>query len=92
MRPLEPAQRIRRWHTYLVVWTMHRCLGLAVGLVILLMSATGGVLVMHHEVERMLERGRHVISVPPNAVRLPIVPLCGRLPPSLRRRGTVRFG
>ena len=75
MRPLAPAQRIRTWHTYLVVWTLHRVLGLGVGLVILLMSASGGLLVMHHEVERILEPGRHVVDVPSNAVRLPIAPL-----------------
>jgi uncharacterized iron-regulated membrane protein len=75
MRPLAPAQRIRTWHTYLLVWNVHRILGLGVGVLILLMSASGGVLVMHHEVERILEPGRHVVEVPANADRLPIAPL-----------------
>ena len=33
-----PVQRIRRWHTYLVVWTLHRVVGLAVGILLILMS------------------------------------------------------
>jgi uncharacterized iron-regulated membrane protein len=75
MRALEPAQRVRRWHTYLLVWTLHRVLGLGLGVLILLMSATGGVLVMHHEIERMLEPGWHVVDVPPHAVHRSITPL-----------------
>ena len=38
MTPLAPAQRIRRWHTYLVVWTVHRFLGLGLGAVIVVVS------------------------------------------------------
>jgi uncharacterized iron-regulated membrane protein len=79
MRVIEPAQRIRRWHTYLSVWTLHRVLGLGFGALILLLSATGGVLVMHHEIERWLEPGRHRVAVAPDVTRLPIAPLVHRI-------------
>ena len=75
MRAIDPAQRVRRWHTYLVAWALHRVIALGFGVVILLMSATGGVLVMHHEIERRVEPARHVIDVPPHARRVPIAPL-----------------
>ena len=61
-----PVQRIRRWHTYLVVWTLHRVVGLAVGILLILMSVTGGLLVIHHELERWLSE-RH----PPPTFRAP---------------------
>ena len=54
-------------------WLVHRALGLGFGALILVMSLTGGVLVMHHEVERLIEPGRHVIAAPaPGATRVPI--------------------
>lgn len=59
----DPAARIRRWHTHLVVWAAHRVLGLVFGALILLASATGGLLVMHHELEEVVERARHVVPV-----------------------------
>lgn len=62
MKPLPPEQRVRRWHTYLVVWVVHRVLGLGVGALILLASLTGGLLVMHHELEALFERDRHRIA------------------------------
>lgn len=67
MHPLEPKQRIRRWHTYLVLWRLHRWLGLSLGVVIVVLSLTGGSLVMHHELERWLFPHRHVVSAPPDS-------------------------
>ncbi|MCX6955187.1 MAG: PepSY-associated TM helix domain-containing protein [Verrucomicrobia bacterium] len=57
---LQPAQRIRRWHTYLVVWKLHRWLGLACAALLLLLSVTGSLLVAHHELERLVEPDRHL--------------------------------
>lgn len=63
MKPLPPEQRVRRWHTYLIVWVVHRVLGLGVGVLILLASLTGGLLVMHHELETLLEHDRRHLGV-----------------------------
>lgn len=52
VRPIDPIRRIRRWHTYLVVWSVHRVAGLGAALLLVLLSMTGSVLVLHHEVER----------------------------------------
>ncbi len=75
VKPLAPNQRIRRWHTYLVVWAVHRVLGLVFGALILLASLTGGLLVMHKEIERIVERERHVIAAPPASAPLPKLPM-----------------
>ncbi|HEY0946695.1 MAG TPA: PepSY-associated TM helix domain-containing protein [Opitutaceae bacterium] len=81
MHPPTPVQRIRRWHTFLVVWAVHRVLGLGVGALLLLMSVTGGLLVVHHELERWLYPDRHVVVPPgsasdPSALpRAPLTPL-----------------
>jgi uncharacterized iron-regulated membrane protein len=60
--PLEPARRLRRWHTWLVVWRVHRWLGLGFGALLVLMSATGSLLVVHHELERWFEPELHVVA------------------------------
>lgn len=60
--PLEPARRLRRWHTWLVVWRVHRWLGLGFGAVLVLLSATGSLLVVHHELERLFEKELHVVA------------------------------
>jgi uncharacterized iron-regulated membrane protein len=57
--PPEPARRLRRWHTWLVVWRVHRWLGLGCGALLVLLSATGSLLVVHHELEHVLERDLH---------------------------------
>lgn len=57
-KTLAPEKRVRRWHTWLVVWRAHRVLGLGVGVLIVLLSATGSLLVVHHELEAWLERDR----------------------------------
>ena len=56
-----PVQRIRRWHTYLIVWKFHRWLGLAGALVLVVLSLSGSLLVIHHELDRRLEPGRHTV-------------------------------
>lgn len=55
---LAPEKRLRRWHTWLVVWRVHRWLGFVAGALIVLLSATGSLLVVHHELEAWLERDR----------------------------------
>ncbi len=74
MTPLAPAQLVRRWRTYLVVWAIHRVLGLGFGALILLASVTGGLLVLHHELELVVERDRHV---------LPAIAAAGAVAPSV---------
>lgn len=59
-----PAQRLRRWHAWLVVWRMHRWLGLGFGALLVLLSATGSLLVIHHELEHRFERTLHVATAP----------------------------
>ncbi len=59
---LEPARRLRRWHAWLVVWRVHRWLGLGFGALLVLLSATGSLLVVHHELEHLFERDLHVAS------------------------------
>jgi uncharacterized iron-regulated membrane protein len=60
MLPPEPARRLRRWHVWLVVWRVHRWLGLGFGALLVLLSASGSLLVVHHELEHWLERDLHV--------------------------------
>ncbi len=63
--PPEPARRLRRWHVWLVVWRIHHWLGLAFAALLILLSATGSLLVIHHELERALEPHLHVADTPP---------------------------
>ncbi|HTO03228.1 MAG TPA: PepSY-associated TM helix domain-containing protein, partial [Opitutus sp.] len=58
-----PSQRIRRWHSYLVVWKFHRWLGLAGALVLVVLSLSGSLLVIHHELDRIVEPNRHTVPV-----------------------------
>ena len=84
MHPPTPAQRIHRWHTYLIVWAVHRVLGLGFGALILLASVTGGLLVLHHELESVIERDRHTLpasAVTDNSIRLPIATVVRNLAP-----------
>lgn len=81
MISLTPTQRVRRWHTYLVVWTIHRVQGLAFGALILLASITGSMLVMHHELEHVFEHDRHLIAPAVGAARLPITTLVRAVAP-----------
>lgn len=63
--PLSPEHRLRRWHAWLVVWRVHRWLGLGFGALLVLLSATGSLLVVHHELEHAFERELHVTSAAP---------------------------
>lgn len=72
-----PAARIRGWRVWLQVWRIHRWLGLALGALIVLMSATGALLVVHHELERLLERDRHVTA--PRGPAAPLAPIVAEL-------------
>lgn len=60
--PPEPARRLRRWHVWLVVWRAHRWLGLGLGALLVLLSATGSLLVVHHELEHVFEKELHVVA------------------------------
>jgi len=54
------------------VWRVHRWLGLVDGALLILMSATGSLLVVHHEIERIVERPLHVASVRSGAAAVPL--------------------
>ena len=58
---LPPAQRVRRWYAYLLVWRLHQLLGLFFAAVLVLLSATGSLLVVHQEIERVIEPDRHLV-------------------------------
>lgn len=58
LHSLAAETRVRRWHTWLVVWRVHRWLGFVAGALLVLLSATGSLLVVHHELEVWLERDR----------------------------------
>ena len=80
MTPLSPTQRIRRWSLFLWLWRLHRWMGLTLGALIILLSLTGSLLVMHHELETWIHPERHVVPAPPaGASRAPIVPLLQKL-------------
>ena len=65
--------RVRRWSIHLRLWKLHRWLALGFGAVLVIVSVSGGLLVMHPEIERVLERDRHVIVLPSEpAARAPI--------------------
>lgn len=50
---------------FFVAWHVHRLLGLIVGALLLLLSVTGGVLVLQHDWERALHPERHVVVPAP---------------------------
>jgi uncharacterized iron-regulated membrane protein len=59
---IPPALRLRRWHSWLVVWRVHRWLGFGFGALLVLLSASGSLLVLHHELEHWLEPELHVTA------------------------------
>jgi uncharacterized iron-regulated membrane protein len=65
--PFEPARRLRRWHAWLVVWRLHRWLGLGFATLLVLLSTSGSLLVIHHELEHAFEREIHVAAAAPGA-------------------------
>ena len=78
--PLSPAQRLRRWSAHLWLWRIHRWLGLGLGAVLVVLSLTGSLLVLHGEWERLLYPERHEVEAPaPGAGRAPLVPILQRL-------------
>lgn len=73
---LPPERRVRRWHTYLAVWNLHRVLGLGFGALLGLLSLTGSVLVVHENIERTFDPNRHVVPAPPrDAIMFPLADL-----------------
>lgn len=73
-----PAARIHGWQVWLHVWRIHRWLGLVLGALIVLLSATGSLLVVHHELERIFERDRHVTA--DQGIVAPLAPIIAELP------------
>ncbi len=67
-----PVNRVRTWHVWLVVWRAHRWLGLGAGALLVLLSLTGSLLVVHHEIEAFLERDRHTAPAAPGTPPRPI--------------------
>lgn len=80
--PPGPARRLRRWHVWLVVWRVHHWLGLAGGAVLILLSASGALLVVHHEIERILERPWHVASVRADTATVPLAEVARAVAPT----------
>jgi uncharacterized iron-regulated membrane protein len=76
---VSPAQRLRRWHAYLVVWNAHRWLGLALSLVLLVVSVSGALLVAHHELDRALLPATRIATPPADLARAEIAPITQRL-------------
>lgn len=64
------------------MWTVHRVLAFAFGALILLASVTGGILVIHKELERLVERDLHTIAETPTAPALPKTPIVQALAPT----------
>ncbi len=74
--PVPAANRCRGYRR--VVWAIHGTLGLVFGALLLLSSLTGGVLVMHREIERLVEPERHLLPAgstedPDRAALAPLV-------------------
>ena len=67
-----PENRVRTWHVWLVVWRVHRWLGLGAGALLVLLSLTGSLLVVHHEIEAFLERDRRAAPADPGAQPRPL--------------------
>jgi uncharacterized iron-regulated membrane protein len=70
--PTFPENRLRTWHAWLVVWRVHRWLGLGAGALLVLLSLTGSLLVVHHEIEAFLERDRRAVHAVPGAPLRPL--------------------
>lgn len=64
------------------MWTLHRVLAFAFGALILLASVTGGILVIHKELERLVERDLHTIAATPVSTALPKTPIVQALAPT----------
>lgn len=62
MLSASPASRVRSWHVWLLVWRTHRWIAFGFGALLVLMSATGSLLVVHHELEALLEADRHRVA------------------------------
>jgi uncharacterized iron-regulated membrane protein len=60
-----PEIRVRSWHAWLLVWRVHRVLGLFFAALLVLLSLTGSLLVVHHELEAVFERRLHVAPETP---------------------------
>jgi uncharacterized iron-regulated membrane protein len=78
-----PMRRLRRWHTWLVVWRVHRWLGLGLGALLILLSASGSLLVVHYELESWIERDLHSVTPPtgPASPRLLLADLARQVAP-----------
>jgi uncharacterized iron-regulated membrane protein len=59
---LPPVQRIRRRHWHLVLWRVHRWLGLGLGAILMLLSLTGSLLVLHHDLENRIQPERQLVA------------------------------
>lgn len=85
--PLEPARRLRRWHAWLIVWRIHRWLGLGFSGLLVLLSATGSLLVIHHELEQVFERQLHQAPLATNEGNPPALADLARQTASLAPAG-----
>ncbi len=67
-----PRRTLRR-----VLWSAHSVLGLTFGLLLILLSASGALLVVHHELEDWLERDWRIVTAS-NDTPLPLADLARR--------------
>jgi uncharacterized iron-regulated membrane protein len=67
-----PENRVRTWQVWLLVWRVHRWLGLGAGALLVLLSLTGSLLVVHHEIEAMLEPDRRAATAATGTARRPL--------------------
>lgn len=73
MHRATPATRIRSWQVWLLVWRVHRWIAFGFGALLVLMSATGSLLVLHHELEQVIEPQHHLVrDVAANAPLRPL--------------------
>ncbi len=71
MPPVAPETRLRAWQVWLLVWRVHRWLGFAAAALLVLLSVSGSLLVVHHELEAIFERDLHRAPAAPSASPAP---------------------
>jgi uncharacterized iron-regulated membrane protein len=82
MKPVPPAEAARRSRVPRAVLALHRSLALGIGVLILSMSLTGGTLVLHHDIERLLFPERHLVGkadLTSTRERVPLAPVVQQL-------------
>lgn len=80
MHRLDPTQRIRQWSLWLWVWRVHRWIGLSFAAVLMILSVTGSLLVLHAELDHWTSPIERPFEAPPaGTARAPLVPVLQQL-------------